>query len=453
MATKFDVLTAEVKSLKAENSFIHSEISLLNKGILERLPLATRPRRTYAAAAASLSSVPGNQPSTSVPGKQALTSGAVSRSTEITGAAVKSPTTWADCDAPSASTRATASTRAKEGIQMSHKPVSTLGHLMPRPKDRPPKERAQGVIYQIPCANCPATYIGETKNFKERLRQHKTDVRKFDHERSEVAEHSDSNDHRIDFDDTRILDIETNSGKGSSSSHGTFKPHRKTSIGRLALYRRLTSAGSATLRSRKHHVHRRHGTSVPMSVPMKETVASVCNAQAVNAAFEGVDCVIHCASLIDVDLFPDVELLEAVNVQGTRNVIEACVRQSVPLLVFTGTVSSGQGGKDQSAATHGYAGPYGESKERAARLVMAASGRRLADGETRLRTLVLHQTPIYGEQDQRLVTEFMRCAGWTLNTLVRIGKGFQVSSLMPVPLALGQVKMRACRDVKSTSSD
>ncbi|XP_042146588.1 3 beta-hydroxysteroid dehydrogenase/Delta 5--_4-isomerase type 3-like [Ixodes scapularis] len=158
---------------------------------------------------------------------------------------------------------------------------------------------------------------------------------------------------------------------------------------------------------------------------MKETVASVCNAQAVNAAFEGVDCVIHCASLIDVDLFPDEELLEAVNVQGTRNVIEACVRQSVPLLVFTGTVSSGQGGKDQSAATHGYAGPYGESKERAARLVMAASGRPLADGRTRLRTLVLHQTPIYGEQDQRLVPEFMRCAGWTLNTLVRIGKGFQ----------------------------
>lgn len=168
-----------------------------------------------------------------------------------------------------------------------------------------------------------------------------------------------------------------------------------------------------------------HGTSVPMSVPMKETMASVCNAQAVNAAFEGVDCVIHCASLIDVNFFPDAELLEAVNVQGTRNVIEACVRQSVPLLVFTGTVSSGQGGKDQWAATHGYAGPYGESKERAARLVMAASGRHLADGGTRLRTLVLHQTPIYGEQDQRLVTEFMRCAGWTLNTLVRIGKGFQ----------------------------
>ncbi|KAM7291908.1 hypothetical protein ISCGN_025206 [Ixodes scapularis] len=86
---------------------MRSEISLLNKRILERLPLATIPRETYAAAAASFASVPGNQSSKSVPGKQPLTSGAVSRSTEITDAAVVSPTTWADCDAPSASTRAT----------------------------------------------------------------------------------------------------------------------------------------------------------------------------------------------------------------------------------------------------------------------------------------------------------------------------------------------------------
>ncbi|KAM7311342.1 hypothetical protein ISCGN_008249 [Ixodes scapularis] len=46
IVTKFDALTAEVKSLKAETSFMRSEISLLNKRILKRLPLATRPRGT-----------------------------------------------------------------------------------------------------------------------------------------------------------------------------------------------------------------------------------------------------------------------------------------------------------------------------------------------------------------------------------------------------------------------
>ncbi|KAM7312540.1 uncharacterized protein ISCGN_009445 [Ixodes scapularis] len=102
---------------------------------------------------------------------------------------------------------------AKEGIQLAHKPVSTLGRLMPRPKDRPGKERAQGVVYKIPCGVCAASYIGETKNFRERIRQHKNDVRKFDHERSAVAEHCDVKDHRIDFDNACIVDVETNPRK------------------------------------------------------------------------------------------------------------------------------------------------------------------------------------------------------------------------------------------------
>ncbi|KAL1481760.1 hypothetical protein MTO96_034237 [Rhipicephalus appendiculatus] len=76
--------------------------------------------------------------------------------------------------------------------------------------------------------------------------------------------------------------------------------------------------------------------------PMKATVGDICNAKAVQEAFAGVDCVIHTAALVDCSIFPDAEAMEAVNVEGTRTVIDACIRQNVPYLVFTSTVGRGR---------------------------------------------------------------------------------------------------------------
>lgn len=97
----------------------------------------------------------------------------------------------------------------KVGILVAHKPTFTVGRLMPRPNVRLPKERSLSVVYTIPCAECPATYTSET-NFPERIRQHKNDVRKFDSERSDIAEHYDTLDHRIDFANAHVVDTEPN---------------------------------------------------------------------------------------------------------------------------------------------------------------------------------------------------------------------------------------------------
>lgn len=122
--------------------------------------------------------------------------------------------------------------------------------------------------------------------------------------------------------------------------------------------------------------------------PMKATVGDICNAKVVQEAFAGVDCVIHTAALVDVGLFPDTEALEAVNVEGTRTVIDACIRQNVPYLVFTSTVdvvvSSNHifFGAENTTFTpkHFLMGPYAETKHRAEQLVLQANQRVLADG-------------------------------------------------------------------------
>lgn len=86
--------------------------------------------------------------------------------------------------------------------------VSRLGRLMPRPKNQLPRKNVQGVAYQIPCAECSASYTEETKIFCEQLRRQKNDVQKFDRERSAVAEHCEDLDLRIDFANPRVLDVE-----------------------------------------------------------------------------------------------------------------------------------------------------------------------------------------------------------------------------------------------------
>ncbi len=48
------------------------------------------------------------------------------------------------------------------GVTMFHKPVNTLRQSLVRPKDKQDQEKRCGVIYQMTCETCDASYIGET---------------------------------------------------------------------------------------------------------------------------------------------------------------------------------------------------------------------------------------------------------------------------------------------------
>lgn len=101
-------------------------------------------------------------------------------------------------------------------------------------------------------------------------------------------------------------------------------------------------------------------------------------------AVRGCDFVFHCAAI--TNMWADPDLTWKVNLEGTRTVVDACLRNGVKRLVYTGSASSfGFGslerpGNEQSPFPEAYRGvPYMESKHEAMRLVLKAVERRGLD--------------------------------------------------------------------------
>ncbi|XP_008592396.1 PREDICTED: 3 beta-hydroxysteroid dehydrogenase type 7 isoform X3 [Galeopterus variegatus] len=111
----------------------------------------------------------------------------------------------------------------------------------------------------------------------------------------------------------------------------------------------------------------------------------VTQAQEVTAAVAGAHVVIHTAGLVDVFGRASPKTIHEVNVQGTQNVIEACVQTGTQFLVYTSSMevvgpnTKGhpfyRGNEDTPyEAIHKH--PYPRSKALAERLVLEANGRK-----------------------------------------------------------------------------
>ncbi|XP_075706930.1 3 beta-hydroxysteroid dehydrogenase type 7-like [Rhinoderma darwinii] len=131
-------------------------------------------------------------------------------------------------------------------------------------------------------------------------------------------------------------------------------------------------------------------------------------------AVKGVDVVLHTAALVDfLDLFP-FKKLEAINVGGTENVINACLAMDVPYLVYTSSIAAvGPNSNNdpmvrvtEDTLYHGE--PllsYGKTKARAEKLTRLANGQQTRNGN-KLITCVIRPSNIYGEKTQNLLDNY-----------------------------------------------
>ncbi len=146
--------------------------------------------------------------------------------------------------------------------------------------------------------------------------------------------------------------------------------------------------------------------------------ADLRDSEAVAAACERMNVVFHVAAL--TDLWGRRGPMWAINVDGTRHVIEACRRHGVRRLVFTSTPSVVFGdealcGIDESQpyATH-YLAHYPASKAEAERLVLRAN-------DDDLHTVALRPHLMWGPGDPHLIPRIVERA--RRGKLVQIGKG------------------------------
>ena len=131
----------------------------------------------------------------------------------------------------------------------------------------------------------------------------------------------------------------------------------------------------------------------------------ITNAEAVSRACEGVDVVFHVASLVQP--YGDPRAFDAVNIDGTRNVINACKAHDVERLVFTSSPSVVDTGEDALGIDESKPYPqkhlcdYFRSKAEAEQLALRANGTQLHGGGT-LRTVAIRPTKVYGPGDTSL---------------------------------------------------
>ncbi|XP_022050927.1 3 beta-hydroxysteroid dehydrogenase type 7 [Acanthochromis polyacanthus] len=122
-------------------------------------------------------------------------------------------------------------------------------------------------------------------------------------------------------------------------------------------------------------------------------------------ACEGVDVVIHTASLVDVWHRVPEKRIYSVNVTGTENVIDACVECNIECLVYTSSMEvigpniNGdhfRRGNEDTPYLIKHTMAYPKTKAKAEKIVLDANGMKVKSGKC-LYTCSLRPTGIYGE--------------------------------------------------------
>ncbi len=172
---------------------------------------------------------------------------------------------------------------------------------------------------------------------------------------------------------------------------------------------------------------------------IESIVFDIRDREGVASAIKGCDVVFHAAAIPGV--WGNYEKYHGINVEGTRNVIEACWEHGVKKLIFTSSPSVVFGESDLENVDESTPYPetylchYPETKAEAERLVIEANGK---DG---LFTVSLRPHLIWGIGDPHLVPRIINRA--LKGSLARVGDGMNQVDIIHVENA-AHAHIQAC---------
>ena len=98
---------------------------------------------------------------------------------------------------------------AQVGVEVTLKPYFTLSPVFRIPKDVICDEKKCGLVYEIPCRDCDAVYVGETgRSLSTRKKEHVKAVKEMNLQKSALCQHIATCDYFIAWNDTYNLKIE-----------------------------------------------------------------------------------------------------------------------------------------------------------------------------------------------------------------------------------------------------
>ena len=90
------------------------------------------------------------------------------------------------------------------GVKPVFRPKRTLKRELMQVKSRTPEQKQTGVVYKIPCKECPEVYVGETKRtLKVRLSEHRQAVKRGD-PKNGIAVHVQKTNHCINWEGATV---------------------------------------------------------------------------------------------------------------------------------------------------------------------------------------------------------------------------------------------------------